>query len=264
MKGRVRLLCGAGLLGLVALAAAFAGVIAPEGPWALTGIPLSPPSLEAPLGTDSLGRDVLAGIAYGARATLVVGVAASLFALLSGTMVGACAGVLGGVAERVLMQAAELFQLLPAFLLAVTLVAVFHPSLPVLAGAIAVVSWAPVARLVRAEILSLRARPFVQASVAIGRTPLGIMLRHILPNVVPVLAGYASVLVANAILLEAGVSFLGLGDPNVMSWGYMVGASRSIARIAWWTAVFPGLAILLTVLGVHLLAGGLRGARDRP
>jgi peptide/nickel transport system permease protein len=249
------------LLALV-LAAALAPVYAPDGPWALANQPLLEPfvTAEAPLGTDSLGRDTLAGILFGARISLTVGLVSAATATLIGIVVGAIAGYYRGVADDVLMRLTEFFQTIPTMIFSIILVAILRPSIVSIINAIAVVSWPPVARLVRGQFLTLRSREFVEAAIVSGQPAHVIMLREILPNAIAPVIVLASLMVGSAILLESAISFLGLGDPNRMSWGYMVGASRDVIRIAWWNSAFPGFVIALTVLAINLVGDGLNDA----
>ncbi len=252
--------------GLVLLLAVFgiamaAPLLFPFSPWDMQGAPFSPPGEDGfLLGSDSLGRDVAAGIAYGAHVSLLVGAVSTVVALLAGVSLGALAGYLGGWVDDAVMRFTELFQTVPGFVLAVVIVAIFTPSLASIVFAIAVVSWPPVARVVRAEFMSLRSREFVQAAEVLGRSRLSIVLRDILPNALGPIVVLASLMVASAILLEAALSFLGLGDPNMMSWGFMIGQGRSVIRIAWWMSVFPGVALFLTVLALNLVGEGLTDA----
>jgi peptide/nickel transport system permease protein len=217
--------------------------------------PLTAPGL--PLGSDALGRDVAAGLVYGARVSMIIGMVATVAALLAGITVGALAGYHGGWVDAVLMRFTELFQAVPGFAFAVVLVAIFEPTVYSIVAAIALVSWPPVARLVRSEFLSLRQREFVQAALLAGQSNTRIIFTQILPNAVSPIVVMGSLMVASAILLESALSFLGLGDPNMMSWGYMVGAARTALRQAWWIAIFPGFAIAITVLALNLVGEGL-------
>jgi len=248
-----------GLVFLIALVAvaALAPVLVPRSPWEVVARPFTLPGAVHPFGTDTLGRDILAGVLHGARVSLLIGVAATAVSTAIGVSVGLVAGYRGGWTDEFLMRATEFFQIVPGFVLAVVLIAIFQPSLLTVVLAIGVVGWSPMARLVRAEVMSLRAREFVLAERALGAADAKIMLGTILPNTVSVICVYASLLVATSILFESSLSFLGLGDPNHMSWGYMVGAARGVLRIAWWMPVFPGLAILLTVLSINLVGDGI-------
>ncbi len=160
------------------------------------------------------------------------------------------------------MRFTEFFQTIPSFALAIVLVAILQPSIYSIVASIAVVSWPPVARLVRGEVLSLRTREYVQAAVVTGQSNTWIILREILPNTLSPVIVLASLMVATAILLESSLAFLSLGDPNLISWGYMVGAGRTVIRQAWWITVFPGVAILISVLGLNLIGEGLTDARN--
>jgi peptide/nickel transport system permease protein len=249
------------ILLIVALMAVLAPVIYPFSPWEMRGIPFMPPG-EAGflLGSDSLGRDVAAGIAHGALVSFVVGGVSTVAALALGVTLGAVAGYAGGWVDDAIMRFTEFFQTIPSFVLAVVLVAIFTPSITSIVVSIAIVSWPPVTRVVRAEFLSLRAREFVQAAEVLGRGRIAIMFTEILPNALSPIIVLASLMVATAILLESSLSFLGLGDPNMMSWGFMIGSGRSVIRIAWWMSVFPGVAIFLTVLALNLVGEGLNDA----
>ncbi len=252
-----------GMLGLVIVLAVVALAICapllfPDDPWDMVGAPFQPPlSEELPLGSDMLGRNVAAGIAYGARVSLLIGIASTLAALLIGVVVGSIGGYFGGRVDDVMMRFTELFQTVPGFILAILLVATLGPTLTNIIIAIGVVSWPQMARLTRAEFLRLRGREFVQAAVCQGQPPVVVVLRHILPNAISPIIVTGSLAVASAILIESALSFMGLGDPNYMTWGFMIGASRTVIRQAWWMSVFPGLAILLTVLAINLVGEGL-------
>lgn len=253
---------GLGILGVVVLVAVLAPVLFPQSPWKMVQRPfLEPFAAEGLwLGTDTLGRDVAAGLAHGARVSLIVGLVSTVVALLIGVPLGALAGYFGGLIDDALMRFTEFFQTIPSFALAIVLVAIFKPTLGSIVIAIAVVSWPPVARLVRAEVLSLKRREFVDAARLAGLSNRQILTRQILPNAMSPIIVMASLMVATAILLESSLSFLGLGDPNIMSWGYMIGAARTVIRTAWWLSFFPGVAILLTVLALNLIGEGLNDA----
>ncbi|MBB5694125.1 peptide/nickel transport system permease protein [Roseomonas pecuniae] len=248
---------------LVLALALLAPLLFPGSPWDMAGAPFSPPGEDGMLlGSDSLGRDVAAGIAYGARVSLMVGAVSTIVSILIGVALGALAGYLGGVVDDAVMRFTEFFQTIPSFVLAILLVAIFTPSITSIVAAIAIVSWPPVARVVRAEFLSLRGREFVQAAEVLGKRPLSIVLTDILPNALSPIIVLASLNTASAILLESSLSFLGLGDPNLMSWGFLIGSGRSVIRIAWWMSVFPGIAIFITVLALNLIGEGLSDAMN--
>lgn len=255
----------AALLGLVlgiliTLVTILGPLVYPTDPFEMVGAPMSPPGEEFLLGTDYLGRDILAGIVHGSRTTVLVGFAATLFTMVIGLIIGVLAGFYGGWVENLLMRITEFFQVLPGLLLAMVLVALFSPSLLTIIFAIAVVSWTPVARLTRAEFLKIKEREFVMAERAMGASDGSIMWKVILPNSLPPLIVAATLGVGVAILFEAALSFLGLGDPNTFSWGYMIGASRDFIWDTWWAVTFPGLAIFLTVLSISLIGDGLNDA----
>ncbi len=250
------------ILALVVAVAVLAPLLFPVSPWKMVQRPFLPPfGMDAyPLGTDALGRNVVAGLAYGAQVSLLVGLVSTVVALLIGIPVGALAGYFGGWIDDALMRFTEFFQTVPSFALAIVLVAIFEPSIQSIIAAIAIVSWPPVSRLVRGEVLSLRSREYVEAAVLSGQSSATIIWRQILPNTLSPIIVLASLMVATAILLESSLSFLGLGDPNLMSWGYMIGAARTVIRQAWWLSFFPGVAILLTVLALNLIGEGLNDA----
>jgi peptide/nickel transport system permease protein len=212
------------------------------------------------LGTDTLGRDVAAGIAHGARVTLLLSLVSTAVALSIGVVLGAIAGYHGGWVDDLVMRFTEFFQTIPNFILLVVLVAIFTPSITSIVVAIGIVSWPPLARIVRGEFLTLRSREFVQAAEVLGQGSGRIIFGEILPNALSPVIVSASLMVATAVLLESALSFLGLGDPNLMSWGYMIGASRTVIRQAWWISCFPGIAIALTVLALNLVGEGLSDA----
>lgn len=234
----------------------------PDGPWKLVGRPLLWPGQDARflLGTDILGRDILAGLLYGARVSLLVGVSATIAATMIGTAIGAAAGYFGGWVDRLLMGVTEIFQTTPPFVLAVVVVATFKPSLVSIIVAISLVSWPALARLVRGQFLQLMPREFVQAGIVMGMSNLRLITTQLLPNALTPIIVSASLTIASAILLEAGLAFLGLGDPNAMSWGYIIGVGREVLRTDWYITTIPGLAVLLSVLAINLVGEGLNDA----
>lgn len=249
------------LLGMTALAL-LAPWLFPGDPLDMVAQPLLWPGQDAayPLGSDSLGRDVLAGIAHGARVSLAVGVVAAVLSLAIGIGVGATAGYLGGVVDDVLVRLTELVQTVPTFLLVIVVVAIGRPSVGVIVLAIGLASWPVIARLVRAEFRTLREAEFVLAARSQGFSHLRIMAQEMLPNALPPVIVTTSVLVASAILIESALSFLGMGDPNAVSWGSMIGEGRELLRTAWFLTALPGAAIVLTVLALNLLGDGLNDA----
>ena len=253
-------LVGLVLLVMVVIAAAVASLLYPGDPFRIVGKPFQPPLTDFPLGTDMLGRDLAAAVFYGARTTLLIGFAATLIATVVGVTIGGLAGYFGGRADALLMRLTELFQTIPFFLFAILLVAVLGSSIGKIIFAIAVVSWPPMARLVRGEFMAMRNREFVQACVSMGMGHARIIVVHILPNTLSAIVVTGSLMIATAILIESGLSFLGLSDPNVMSWGYIIGSGRSVLRTAWWICAVPGVAILLTVMAINLVGDGLNDA----
>ncbi|AZD36405.1 Dipeptide transport system permease protein DppC [Pseudomonas chlororaphis subsp. aurantiaca] len=260
--GQPSALLGALFLLLSSLLAVAAPWLAQAAPWEMSARPMLAPFQDPAhwLGSDLLGRDLASGLLYGARVSLAVGALASLATLVVGSLVGAVAGYVGGWLDGVLMRIAEFFQIIPQLVLAVILVAILEPSLGSIVLAIALVAWPAVARLVRSEFLSLRQREFVQAARVLGQSPWAIASRQILPNALAPLLVTMTFVMATAILTEAALAFLGLSDPEAMSWGYMINASRGLLRDAWWMSLLPGGAILLCVLAVNRVGEGLRVA----
>lgn len=226
-------LVGLAILAVVCLAAALAPFLYPASPWDMVGTPLSGPGTPGSLlGTDTMGRDIAAGVMHGARVSLMIGVASTLAALLVGVTLGAVAGFAGEIADQLIVRFIEIFQTIPNFVLAILLVAILTPSIGTIILAIGLVSWPPLARLTRIQVKSIAAREFVQAARCQGQSPLSVLLRHVIPNAMSPIIVTGSMTVASAILIEAALSFMGLGDPNHMSWGYMIGAGRTVIRQA--------------------------------
>ena len=254
-------LAGLALLTAIVMLALLGPLLSPADPFDIVGAPLSPPTFdESLLGTDQQGRDVLTGLVHGGRATLAVGLSAALVSVFIGVTVGALAGYFGGTVDELLMRLTEFFQVLPALLFSMVLVTLFSPSLLTIALSIGSVSWPATARLTRAEFLKLKELDFVAAEHVIGASRSRIIWRVMLPNALPPLIVSATFAIGAAILFEASLSFLGLGDPNRMSWGLMIGSSRSYILSAWWAVTFPGLMIFLTVLAISLIGDGLNDA----
>lgn len=255
-------LAGLAILATVVLVALLAGRLFPGDPLDMVAQPLLWPGQDAaaPLGSDSLGRNVAAGVAHGARVSLAVGAVAALIALSIGVLVGALGGYFGGWLDDLLVRLTELVQTVPTFLLVIVIVAIGQPSVRVIVTAIGLASWPVIARLVRAEFRALRASEFVLAARSQGFSDAWIITREILPNALPPVVVTTSVLVATAILQESALSFLGMGDPNVVSWGSMIGEGRELLRTAWYLSAVPGLAIVLSVLSLNLVGDGLNDA----
>jgi peptide/nickel transport system permease protein len=224
---------------------------------------LMAPSAQHWLGTDTLGRDVLSRIIYGSRVSLKVGFVAVGLATLIGLIVGASAGYYGGWVDLVLMRFVDLMLCFPSFFLILAVIALLEPSIWNIMVVIGATSWMGVARLVRAEFLSLKEREFVTAARALGASDVRLILRHLLPNALAPVMVSATLGVAGAILTESALSFLGLGvQPPTPSWGNILTAGKDNIEIAWWLSVFPGLAILITVMSYNLLGEGIREAID--
>ena len=245
------------LLIVIILLALLAPLIYPDNPFKTVGKPLLEPFGEFFLGTDRLGRDVAAGVVHGARTSILIASIATMLSVIFGTVIGSLSGYYGGQTDNLLMRFTEFFQTIPSFVFAIVLVAILQPSIQSIVIAITVVTWPPVARLVRGEFIAMRNREFVEACICLGMKDSEIIFREILPNVLSPILVTGSLMTATAILIESALAFLGLGDPNVMSWGFMIGSGREFLRTAWWLCAIPGIAILVTVLGINLVGEGL-------
>jgi peptide/nickel transport system permease protein len=222
-----------------------------------------PPSWQHPFGTDMNGRDVFARVLYGARISMSVGFISSGLAGLIGVLIGAIAGFFGGKIDNFLMRLVDLILCIPSFFLLLMVIAMLEPNIYNVMIVIAITSWPGLARLVRAEVLSVRERDYIQAAIALGIGRWRIIWRHIIPNVMAPVFVAVTLGVAAAILVESGLSFLGLGvQPPTPSWGNILAQGRSVMQFAWWMTLFPGLAIFVTVLGYNLIGEGLRDALD--
>ncbi|MDB5827783.1 MAG: transporter permease [Variovorax sp.] len=246
-------------LALAALLAIGAPLIFKRDAFAMVAAPFLWPGADVnhPLGTDMFGRDILTGVVYGARVSLLVGAIAASISTAIGIAVGLAAGYFGKWVDHALMRVTELFQTMPPLVFVVTIVAILQPSIFSIVTAISITSWTQTARLIRAETLRIRESEYVQAAFALGIRPINIILRHILLNAISPAIVTGTLLAGSAILTEAALSFLGLGDPNVMSWGSMVGSGRQVLRTAWYITAIPGLAIVLTVLAITAFGNGL-------
>ncbi len=224
---------------------------------------LLPPSLSHPFGTDELGRDVFSRMVMGSRVSLEVGLVSAGVATVIGVILGALAGFYGGWVESAIMRFTDMMLCFPTFFLILAVIALLEPSIINIMAVIGLTSWMGVARLVRAEFLSLKQREYVVAARSLGAGDLRIIFRHILPNAMAPVLVAATLGVAGAILTESGLSFLGLGvQPPAASWGNILNQGKANIEIAWWLSLFPGLAILVTVLGYNLLGEGIRDALD--
>ena len=249
------------VLTLIMIIAAIGPYIYPTDPFDMVWAPFSPPGVDGfILGTDYLGRDLMAAIIHGARVSIVIGLAAAFMSVFIGVTVGALAGFYRGWVEELLMRITEFFQVLPTLLFSMVIVALFGASLPMITFAIGIVSWTAVARITRSEFLRIRELEYVTASRASGATNAKLMFRIILPNALPPIIVQAALMVGSAILFEAGLSFLGLTDPNVVSWGQVIGSNRQYILDASYTVTIPGIALFVTVLAISLVGDGLNDA----
>lgn len=253
---------GAAVLALFFCAAAFAGRIAPRDPQKTSAHTLRPPSSEFWFGTDDLGRDVFSGVVHGARTSIAIGLTVALMSGLIGVLVGSAAGYAGGLLDDVLMRVTEAFLVPPRFFLALVVAALFGSTYWNLVLVLSVIYWPLTARLVRAEVMSLRERSFVEAARAVGAGHARILFREILPNALPLIVTKVVLMVGGVILVEAGLEFIGLGDANRMSWGYMLHNGQHFIRDAWWMLLFPTLAVSSLVLALNVVGDALNRALD--
>ncbi len=254
-----RIAFGASILIALWLASVIGPWLHPVDPMDMVGRPFVWPGVNPhfPLGTDQLGRDVLSGLLSGAQISLGIGVVSATSAILIGLAIGATAGGIGGYVDDALMRICEVFQNIPGFILAIVLLSIFGVSVPKMIACISIVSWPPVARIVRAEMLSLRQRDFVASCRLIGMTRLRIIATQMLPNGLAPVFVMASMITASAILIEAALSFLNLSDPNLMSWGRMIGNGRAALRTSWYLVALPGGAIFVTTIALNILGEGV-------
>lgn len=249
---------------LLIVVSVFAPFIAPYDPTTIDVYNvLSPPSSEHLLGTDELGRDLLSRIIWGSRVSLKVGFVAVGIALIIGIIIGSVAGFYGGIVDTLLMRFVDIMLAFPTFFLILAVIAILEPSILTIMAVIGITGWMDVARLVRAEFLTLKERDFVDAARAVGVSNTRLIFRHILPNALSPVFVAATFGVAGAILVESGLSFLGLGvQPPAPSWGNILTSGKDNIEVAWWLSLYPGLAILITVLSYNLVGEGLRDALD--
>lgn len=256
-------MAGAVITGLVLIVGALADLLAPYDPLAPIGPSLSPPSAQHLMGTDALGRDLLSGVIVGARTSMMIALSVGAISMVIALLVGGAAGYAGGRVDDALMRFTEVVQVLPRFFLAIVAIAFLGPGTLNLILVLGLTSWVILARVIRVEVLSLRSREFVESARTTGASGPRILCSEILPNALPVGIVYVALLLAFIILIEASLGFLGLGDPNTVSWGLLAGQAQDFLRVAWWLSVFPGLAITITVLGLNLLGDGLTDALGR-
>jgi peptide/nickel transport system permease protein len=252
----------AGLVFIIFLVfvAAFARYISPTDPFSIGRDVFEAPNLQYLFGTDNLGRDIFSEVIYGARVTLMVGLLGALVSTVVGTIVGAISGYFGGHVDDVLMLFTEMFMVIPQLFLALLIAAIYGSNIWNIVLVIGILSWAGCARIVRGEFMALKEQEFVEAARALGVNTPNLIFSEILPNATPPIIVNASLTVGIGILIESSLSFLGLGDANVMSWGIILHHSLEFFSRAWWTALFPGIAIFVTVLAVNMVGDGLNDA----
>ena len=266
-------LAGAFIIGFVIFLAVFDALIAPFPPNATPGFYIGearvPPSLKYLFGTDYVGHDVFSQVVYGARSALYVGIGAAVIAMSLAVLVGLVSGYYGGIVDNVLMRITEIFLVIPFLLILLVFLKVITAVAPSGVGGLSMVtfmigifSWAGNARIIRGEVLRVKESEFIEASKSLGATKRRIIFRHVFPNVLHIIIVLTTLMIANAILIEAAVSFLGFGDANAITWGQLLQKANEAVKEAWWEGVFPGLFITLLVLGFNLLGNGLRDALD--
>lgn len=260
-RNRAAVFC-LGLFLFILFLAVFADWIAPHDPMKTrVGPRLDSPSRNFLFGTDQVGRDVLSGVIHGTRTGLLVGIISTLIAVSIAIVIGLTSGFLGGIADMVFMRIVEILLSIPSFVFAMIIVILYGVELPIIILVIGLLSWPTMARIVRAEVLSLKEREFILAIRSVGASDFNIVFDEVLPNALPPLIPAATLQVATAILFEAALSFLGLSDPNIVSWGKMLWvAQQAFYAGIWWTVVFPGIFIILTALSFSVVGDGLNDA----
>lgn len=253
------------VLGLIIVAftvfiAIFAPVIAPKGPFEMSINLFMPPSLKYPMGTDNMGRNIFNQMIWGTRVSLLFGVGAASISFFVGLTLGALAGYHGGVIDDLLSRIFEFFLLIPMLFLTLLLIALFGNNIILAMIVVGITSWPSNARLMRAQVLSIKTRGYVLAAIGAGVGRNTILVRHILPNAIQPVIVNTSFMVGRAIIMEAGLSFLGLGDPNLMSWGQVLQVARNHLSLSPWMAIFPGLALILLVWALYSIGDGINSA----
>lgn len=245
------------LLSILILISVFAPKIATHDPKTLNDHVLHPPSKAYYLGTDGLGRDVFSMVVLGARTSLKVGLTAAILSSVIGTLVGAISGYFGGNIDKIISEIINIFLMVPSFFLIIIVVSIYGSSLFNTIVVIGLTSWTGTARLMRAQTISLKERTFIKSAKTIGESDFSIIFKHIIPNgIYPIIAD-STLAISSAILMEASLSFLGLGDPNVVSWGKLIAHGKGYLTKGWWITTFAGLCIVFTVLSFHLIAEGI-------
>jgi len=256
-----RLLAGVIILAPFLFIAIFSSYLLPFNPFESVAQPFSPPSLQHPFGVDDLGRDLYSAVLAGTQTSLKAGLLVAILSIFIGVTIGVISGFFGGLLDDVLMRLTELVQSIPRFFVAILIVALFGGSFTTLILVLGFTSWPILARITRAETLSLLSRDFVSSAVCMGCGRCWIITRHILPHAIQPILATIVLIVSGAILTEASLSYLGISDPNVVSWGRLIFNAQSFLHHAWWLSVFPGLAFTTLILAIHLIADGLRLSR---
>ncbi|MBO4235237.1 MAG: ABC transporter permease [Firmicutes bacterium] len=257
VKNNTQLKIGLILLCVLLLVAVLGPVFAPYSPKLLNKDTLAPPSSQYLLGTDNLGHDIFSQILYGASTSLKIGFIAAMISAIIGVIFGGIAGFFGGVIDQILSEIMNVFLMLPTFFLILLIIATFGSSMMNVMIVIGLTSWVGNARLMRAQAKAIKERTFIKSSIAMGESKLSILVKHVIPNgIFPIIAN-TTMNISGAILTEAGLSFLGLGDPNVISWGQIITAGKAYLPKAWWISTFPGLMTIFTVLTFFLIGEGL-------
>ena len=245
------------LLIILILIAIFAPLIATMDPYYLTENLLTEPSSKYLFGTDGLGRDVFSMVIYGARTSLKVGITVAFISSVIGTLVGGISGYIGGKTDKIISEILNMFMMLPTFFLILIVIAIYGSSLTNMIVVMALTSWTGTARLMRGQAISLRERTFIKSAKTIGESNTRILFKHIIPNGIFPIISDATMAVSWAILSEAGLSFLGIGDPNIVSWGKIIAHGKIYLPNSWWICTFPGVAIVFTVLSFYLIGEGM-------
>ncbi len=257
VRGNTQLKIGLLFLAILLLIAIFGPMIAPFNPKSLNDDLLMAPCKVYKLGTDNLGRDVFSQVLHGAKTSLEIGFVAAMISAVIGVTFGGIAGFYGGIADRILNEVMNIFLMLPTFFLILLIIAAFGSSMFNVMVVIGLTSWVGNARLMRAQAKAIRERTFIKSSIAMGESKFSILIRHVLPNgIFPIIAN-TTMNISGAILTEAGLSFLGLGDPNVVSWGQVISNGKGYLPKAWWITTFPGIMTIFTVLTFFLIGEGL-------
>ncbi|CAK7079906.1 ABC transporter permease [Tissierella carlieri] len=251
------LLIGITILIILILVAILSPFIATNDPYFLNDDLTARPSAKYIFGTDGLGRDVFSMVIWGARTSLKVGIIVAFISSVIGTLIGGIAGYLGGKTDKIISEIINIFLMLPTFFLILIIIAIYGSSLTNIIVVMALTSWTGTARLMRSQAISLRERTFIKSAQTIGEGSIRILFKHIIPNgIFPIIAD-STMAISSAILSEAGLSFLGLGDPNVISWGQIIANGKVYLPRSWWICTFPGLAIVCTVLSFYLIGEGM-------